>query len=160
KEIQEKYANDLKGDNTTLQRLAVDLLNRSRNTTETPAMRWAMLSTARDVTMRTSDSGLAIAVIDEMARSFVVDGMGEELTALEQMARQGKNANAHFMTDAAVRLSDEAIAADEFDTAVRAANLAVAMAGESKAPPVRMASVQSCAAQAESLRREYGKIEK
>jgi hypothetical protein len=113
--------------------LAKNLLQRGIDTQGDPAGQYVLLRMARDYAVIAADAGLAMQVVDELARSFQIDALSmkiEMLTSLAKIAMipaQGK-----MFAETATAVADEAITADSYDVAKQATALALAAAKKTR----------------------------
>jgi len=105
--------------------LAGKLLAQSRIDTNNEATIYALLAESRDLATSAGDAQTALAAVDEMARRFDIDSVAEKMAALNRAASKAKLPIAHRRAaEAALPVIYEAVAAGNFDSAVRLASVA------------------------------------
>jgi DNA-binding beta-propeller fold protein YncE len=159
KELREADASDLaQTDPAALRRLAEKWINRAFLGREGPAMRFALLRAGRDVALRAENVILMQLVTDEIVKQFAVSPVGERLAAVEA-AVAALGANKGWMVFSwALDVLEEALAADEYDLAMRAA--AAARAAVAKGSPQNREWVERVVRKAEARRDAFEKVRK
>jgi hypothetical protein len=111
------------------------LLDQARKSTEDPVALWVVYREAQDVAVQICDVRTAVAAIEESARFFDFDPMAVKNTAL---AAAGKNARTAedlaALADALDRLTEEFLAADQYDAADKSSSAALQFARKSNVP--------------------------
>jgi len=121
--LKDDYARKAPGDKKVL---AKRLLGLAEGTTDDPPARYVMLRNARDLAVEAADPATAAQAVDWLARWFVVDADGLKAAALEQiLAAATAPAALRAVAEVALPASDAAHEADEYDAAIRFADLAV-----------------------------------
>jgi WD40 repeat protein len=159
KELRQAGAADLaQTDRAALQRVAEKWIDRAVRGGEAPATRLALLRVARDVALRAEHVFLVQRATDEIVRRFAVSPVGERLAAVEAaLTGLGPNKGWHVF-GWALDVVEEALAADEYDLAVRAA--AVARAAVAKGPPQNREWVERVVRRASVRRVAFEKVRK
>lgn len=106
--------------------LAEKLLDEGRNNKSDPASQYVLLREARDAAIQVADVPTAMDAISEMSKAFKVDPVDVELTAFTNLRNSAHTVDAMSeAAEASLKLIDEAMAAENFDAASKAADLAV-----------------------------------
>jgi len=116
--------------------LAKKLIAQGEQSDNDAPTRYALLKTAHEVALQGGDGPLALRAIDLLAKSFVVNAGSLKMAALQTAAKNVKTPD--DMKAAAtgyLALADEALAADDTDTAAKAANEASQLAKKAKELP-------------------------
>ena len=115
--------------------LAVVLLQRGRDTHDHPAARYVMLEESADHAVDAGDTRTAMRAIDQLANGFAVDPVRLKLTAVTALARGARTPEEHAaVVRAGLGAVDQAISADQIDTAATLLNLIKTSAQRSNAP--------------------------
>lgn len=125
KRVYETYGKDICDAKTSEAQadLAKKLLQAGKNQKSDPAVRYALLGLAADGV----EVDTTLAAVGELAASFDVDVLKWKANSLARLEKvRGPDESA--LADQAARLIDEALAADRYDVARQAAELAVALA--------------------------------
>jgi hypothetical protein len=106
--------------------LAMKLLDEGRNNKSDAASEYVLLREARDAAIQVADVSTAMESIEEMAKAFVVDPVELELAALTGLKATAHNLDSESAAaEACLKLIDEAVTADNFEVAGKAADLAI-----------------------------------
>jgi WD40 repeat protein len=121
KQIKEIFKEDYaKTKPADLKALSAKLLKQARDTNDDPAARYVLFREAADLAAHAGDAVTAIQVVGEWARSFAIDERvmkSEKLLAANKAA--GSNTDLKNVADAALTLVEEAVATDDYATALR-----------------------------------------
>lgn len=102
-------------------------------TTKDPATQFVLLQQAREIGAALADIDLSLAACGELGQRFVVDGPDLKLKALVTIKPAIKSPEANQAGgEAAMSLTDEAVAMDEFDVASKALDQAIVFATAAK----------------------------
>ena len=113
--------------------LAERLIEHADETTDDPAARFVMLRDARDLAVEIHDPNLAIRAINELAKSYQVDGPVQLQSVLERIQTTTSSQDAcRVIADAAIPATEAAMAADEYEEAVQFAQLGLNAARKGK----------------------------
>jgi hypothetical protein len=105
--------------------LAQKLFELAEQTRDDPAARYALLCEARDLAAEGNDPALMVQAVEGIAKWYDVDGTAQKLAALEKVVlNSGNPVVLRAVVDLALTAADDAAAADEYDTAVRFAQVA------------------------------------
>lgn len=118
--IREVYAEDLAGSRplgTTLSKL----LSAAQKSAK-PASKYALLLAAEEMAVQARDFAEAIEVIDERAEMFEIDALQGRLDMLREAEKKAGDANEEIY-ELAVKVTGDAIDAERFDLATKAAAL-------------------------------------
>lgn len=148
KEVKELYKAEYgKTKTADLKKLAAILLKQGVETKDNASDRYVLLREARDLAARAGEFETALRAIEEMASDFAVSASDLKARALARAGEAALTPEAgKVLAEAAFGLIDEAIAADEFDAALRLAAVASSVA--------RKASWGAFAAKAEARQKE------
>jgi hypothetical protein len=142
-------------------RLAEKLLERAQLTIEEPAQRFVLLREATSLAARGGNIDLALQAITEMERDYAIeDALDQKLAALDKVNKQvsiGPSSKKAVIENALV-VVDEAVAADNFDLAIKLVDLADVAARKIANPPL-IKRVQGRAKELAEQRKDYEKIE-
>ncbi len=117
--------------------LGVKLLEQGRSSQKDPVSEYVLYREARDVASSAGDIETAMAAITEMGKNFNVDAVDMRLKLLTGMRSALKGPEAtQQAADAAMTLVDEAMAAESFENATKAADLAASLATMAKNLPL------------------------
>ena len=119
--IREVYAEDLAGSRALGPTLA-KLLSAARKSAK-PASKYALLIAAEQKAVQAGDFGEAIGVIDARADMFEVDALQGRLDMLRDASKAAADANDEVY-DLTVKVATDAIEAERFEVATKAAALA------------------------------------
>ncbi|HYW79033.1 MAG TPA: putative Ig domain-containing protein, partial [Thermoguttaceae bacterium] len=97
--------------------LAAQLIQNAQQTSDSPEQRYVLLSQARNIAAEEGDCLLALAAVDELAKTFDVDPVAMKVEALGLAAdRARSSAKVNQICESTFALADEAIADEAFDT--------------------------------------------
>ncbi len=117
--------------------LATKLLDQGRNTQKDAASQWVLFREARDVAASAGDAETAMAAITEMGKVFAVDSIDMKLKTLTALRATLKAPEAtQSAADAGMALVNEALDAESFDNATKAADLTASLATMAKNLPM------------------------
>jgi pSer/pThr/pTyr-binding forkhead associated (FHA) protein len=119
--IKEVYAEDL-ADSRALGPTLSKLLSAARKSAK-PASKYALLVAAEQKAVQAGDFGEAIDVIDARAEMFEVDALQGRLDMLREASKTAADANDEIY-DLTVKVAADAIEAERFEVATKAAGLA------------------------------------
>ncbi len=139
--IREIFGNEIAAAKTADQKLdlASKLSKQGHATADDSTVRYVLLRMAGEWTALAGELGKALDVVDQMREGFDMDALGMKADllakAIEANRATGKG-ESHIgaMIGAAMTIVDEAVAADEFETASRAGRMAAAAARAVKEP--------------------------
>jgi WD40 repeat protein len=115
--FREDYAK-ARADPAAARALATTLLREGRRTTEDVTLRYAALRQAHELAARAGDAATALEAAADLARGYSVDGLALKADALVQAVKVPQGADAaRFLTEQALAVSVEALAAERFETA-------------------------------------------
>jgi hypothetical protein len=132
--FKDEYSKKTPPDRVALTKL---LLDQGIQTKDDPAARYVLLREAKEVASAAGDLKSALRAVDEMAASFVIDApsmRGGVFAAAAKAARTPEEFQS--IADGFLSVTDEAIAAEEYEAAERWALEALSMAKKSKTPPL------------------------
>ena len=138
---------DFLGAKTSEQRLELSakLRKQAQDTRDDPATRYVLFQMAYDQAATAGEVSRVLDIIDDMARCFDLS-VGEikllALTKASQSARGSASANEMLpeVLDAALAAVDDAVAAEDFDSALKLARLSAALAERLKNPQAILAA--------------------
>jgi WD40 repeat protein len=108
--------------------LAALLLDKAREEQD-PVGRFVLLREARDLAVQAADAVTALTAIDELAKEYAVSAFEMKVTALATVGHNAATQSANkALAESYFVLINEALATDDFDTALRLAALADAAA--------------------------------
>jgi hypothetical protein len=135
--------------------LAQKLLQQAGETRRDPAARYVLLREARDLASQGADATTAIRAIVEMNRSFQIDALPLKLAALVAIHHDASApADRQAVVHAALACIDEAVLAEQYDTAARFAALADSAAARIQEVPLAL-RVRAAVKELGALRQEY-----
>ena len=98
--------------------LAKTFLQKGIDTQGDPGGQYVLFRMARDYAVAALDPGVALQVIDEMARAFQIDGLAAKIETLTTISKASLlPAQAKTFVEATTAVSEEAIGADNFEAA-------------------------------------------
>src|SRR5262245_33829757 len=116
--VRKLFQDDLdkaKTDAAAARTLAGILFKEGKATVDDAALRYVALSLARDLAVRAGDTTLALAILEELARQYVMDTLTVKSTRLAQAADHVKTPEAaHELIQVALAALDEAVATDNY----------------------------------------------
>ncbi len=147
-------------DPAAVARLAATLLQDGKDTNDSPAGRFVLLGTARDLAAQAGDGPTALQAIDELAASFDLDAAavfqmktGALYTASKAVATPEAY---HTVLDAALVLLEDALALDNYDAAAELVKTAEAAAVKLRNVPL-VTSVRKRQDEVKQLQSDYAK---
>ena len=113
--------------------LAQKLLQQGMGTNDDAASKYVLLREARETAVVAGDVDVAAKAVQEMTRCFVIDGVAEKSSTYDRLERGIKTPEmAKALAERYLRLVDEAISADKYDVAQKAADKAGSAARKSQ----------------------------
>jgi hypothetical protein len=156
--FKEEYAEAAKAPAARLKLVDV-LLQSARETTNAPPERYVLLQQAWQVAARGGDLNQAFSAIDALAEDFALDVLETRTRALELAGAAVVSNEAHAaLTQTALDLLGEALAADAFVAAKGLAKVAEGAAQKSKDPTL-IARAQQRSADVAQLEKEYARVQ-
>jgi hypothetical protein len=144
---------------TELAALAAKFLKYGQNNKEEPGLRYAYLREASDLAAQAGDPILSLRAVAEMSKAFALDGdeLPRKTAALERAAKGAQTLNAYkILAEQSLAVIDEAVAADNYEQALKLASVAQKAAAKSGDLFLKdMASQRR--PQLERLQKEYAK---
>jgi WD40 repeat protein len=124
--FKEEYAKRKPADRLAL---AAQLLDKARETEDDPVARFVLLTEARDLAAQGGDAVAVLGAIDELARDYTIKPLEMKVVFLSAVARNAHTPAANkVLAESFLALIDNALAVDNFETALRLASLADAAA--------------------------------
>jgi DNA-binding beta-propeller fold protein YncE len=157
KQVQAAYAAELADTgHAAVNQMVLRMLDRGRQAQDAPAFRFALLRLARDKALTIGFTFGALNAAQIIADQFAVNPVAQRLAVIEAMAPGVKPGGGWVASSCACKVLEEGCAADEYDLAVRAGELArTFLAGDNNAKA--LAAVERRLARAQALRGEYEK---
>lgn len=113
--------------------LAQKLLQQGEQPDNELPTRYALFKLAQELAVQGGDAGLAVRAVDGLSKYFAVNGAPLKLAALQALAKSARTADeAKAASLKFLALADEALAADEAETAGKAADAASQLAKKVK----------------------------
>lgn len=143
--IREVFAGEYKDAKTPEARwkLAEQMAKRADDPKESPLNRFAFLNEARDLYSQVGDLLSSFRMIDAVAQTFDVAPFTEKLALVQKVARLAKTATQHrAVAIVALKLSDDAAAAEDYDTAKECCQLAVRESRSTSETPLQNRSLE------------------
>ncbi len=124
--------------------LARELLARAKTVSDDPAVRFVMLSEARDMAATLGEPALALEAVGRMADFYSIDLLQEKATALEKSARRARGAEAQFeIARGLLLLFQQAVEAERLDVAAKLVKKALAAARKTRDPQLIEQAVEA-----------------
>ncbi|MBM4067594.1 MAG: hypothetical protein FJ271_01425 [Planctomycetes bacterium] len=124
--IEEIYGPDIakaKKDPAARSQLALTFLQEARDSRDDPAARYVLLREARELASAAGDSAVALQAVDELAQNFVVPAaqiLKMRIAVLGKAAQSATTPQAqHAIIDACLAALQDAVAVDEYETALQ-----------------------------------------
>jgi hypothetical protein len=138
--------------------LAGKLLRLGQGPTETPAQRYVLLREARNLAALVPDPALSIQAVDEVAKVYAISPVPMKADALAAAARAARTPEANKgVADSALAVAEEALAGDDYPSALKL--LALASGAAMKSGNVYLqATVTRRSAAISHLQKEYDKV--
>ena len=115
--------------------LAGKLQERARATKDDPAARFVLFREAQQAAAKAGDAATSLAIIDELAEDYDVDAVALKRAALTTAAAAATTADANRgMVEGALAAIDDAVAAEDYDTALQLLALGEAAVRKVQAP--------------------------
>ena len=134
------------------------LLGEGARLKEESAMKFALLSEARELAAQAGDVETAFAAVDELTGTFDVEALALKTAVLAAAARAVRTSEgAAALAEAGLRLADEAVATNAFDAATAALSRAEAAARAAQDPAL-LQSVLARGREVAGLRDEYRQL--
>lgn len=113
------------------------LLEQARKSQDDPAGTWVLFREAQDIAVQIADADLAVEAIESAARIFDIDALSLKAGAFAAIGKTAK-ASEDFaaLTEALMKLVEELIQADQFETAEKSAASALQHAKKAGDPAV------------------------
>lgn len=128
--FKEEYAKKAAPDRLAL---AKKLIQQAGEEKVDPATQFVLLREARDLAVQGGDTALALQAITELGRRFEINAAEMKAAVLTGAARNARTPEAMgAIAKAAIRAVDEAILAEDFDSADKVADQAVTLARKAK----------------------------
>jgi len=132
--FKEQYAKKSSADR---QALARALLAQAAKTTGDPASSYVLYREAIDAAVQGGDPVVALFAVDEQARFFDVDLVALRSDTLAALSKNAKTPQESYtLCEAYLKLTEEYVAADQYDQADKAMSLATTHAKKANAPPL------------------------
>lgn len=113
--------------------LVQKLMKQAGTSADDPAARYVLLREARDVAAANGDIDAAVGALDEMAKLFVVDVAVEKSALLLKLEPAAKSPeSAKRLAERMLEATEQLVAADDFDGALKLAGKAEALAKTAK----------------------------
>ncbi len=113
--------------------LARKLLQQGIDSRDDPAGRYVLLTKAKELAIAVGDPALAMQAVDEITRSFRIDGTALSVEALTALSKLSLNPNlSKALAEATAAALDGAIAADKFEAAKPLVTIGVAASKKTK----------------------------
>lgn len=117
--------------------LALRLLEEGRTTKADTTAQFVLFGEARDLAIQAGDLAIALAAIDETAKAFAINGVEQKFAVLNRLKAPLRTPEANQAAAAAVAtFIDEALAAEAFEAALKAADMLVAFASVARNLPL------------------------
>jgi WD40 repeat protein len=140
--------------------LADLLLREAKLTTEDPALRYIALIYARDLAAQAGDTAVALAAIEELAKSFTVDTLAMKTAMLSLAAQKATSKeDSAAIAEQALQLVDEALGNDNYQVAQELIKAAEDAATKSKMLQL-MARVEKASAEVDQGKKEFSRMSK
>jgi hypothetical protein len=154
--IRDRFKSDYARASATDKRaLAEKLLGFAEREKTDPAARFVLLRDARDLAAQSVDLALALAAIDELAKSYGLDVTEMTAAALATAAKNLRTAaQCAAFVDASVPVVDRAVSQDQYDLALGLLAKSEAAARGAQSPTL-LAQIQSRTRELGELRKEY-----
>lgn len=124
--IEEIYGQDIakaKKDPAARSQLALTFLQEARDSRDDSAARYVLLREARELASAAGDSGVALQAVDELAQNFAMPAaqiLKMRIAVLGKAALSASTPQAqHAIIDSCLAALQEAVAADEYETALQ-----------------------------------------
>jgi hypothetical protein len=102
--------------------LARTLLAQAAKSGDDPAAAWVLCREAQDVAVQACQVDWIVAAVDETSRVFDIDGLSMKAAALSAAGKSARTPPEFIaLTEAVLRLIDDLMAADQYDTADKSA---------------------------------------
>jgi hypothetical protein len=138
--------------------LAAKLVEEARETKDDPAARFVLMREARDLAAQAGDSSEAIKAVEMMAKEFTINGVAMKTTTLETVEKVvGSRPRCMAVVEAVLSVVEEALAADDFQSAAKLLKVGESAARKSKSVPL-ITSILARSKELESLRKEHEQV--
>jgi WD40 repeat protein len=118
-------------------KLAELFLQQGRDSKDEPANRYVLFEMARDLAARSGNGPLALSAVEELSRSFVIPVLDLKASTLGQAAAHAETKEAgKSLVELVMPLISEAMAADDYDAALKLGAVAEEAARKSKNIPL------------------------
>lgn len=120
-----------------MQALAKKLVRQAQETKDDPVSRFVLLSEAQDLSVQSGDLETAVQAIREMSLGYRVSESALKASALSGLSKIANDpADQRTLTKAYLALAGDLILADDFETALKCAQAAAALARRAKDVPL------------------------
>ncbi len=138
--------------------LAAKFLEQARETKDDIAARFVLMREALDLASQAGDPGETLKAVEMMAKDYAINGLAVKTTALEKVEKvPGSRTRYKTLVETVLRVVDEALAADDFDSAAKLLKVGESAARKSKNVPL-VASILARSKEVESLRKEHERV--
>jgi hypothetical protein len=162
KQVQDLYKKDFAAARKPADRadLAAKLLRKAAESADDSASFFVLLHEAQGLAARAGDAALALEAAEETSRVYAVDGFDLKLGALTAVGQAAATPAANrSLVEAALRVLDQALAADDFPAARRAQAVAGAAAPKAASPGLS-SYLQARGKHLQELQTEYERVQK
>ena len=106
--------------------MAEKLLKKAEELSDDPTSKFVLLKIAKDISVQAVDGEQAFQAIDKMAEAFQINSLEMKTAVLTGLAKKARTAADHkSIAEQALSLMDEAVGADNLDTATQLGELAL-----------------------------------
>jgi hypothetical protein len=138
--------------------LAAQFLEQARETKDDLAARFVLMREARDLGAQAGDPSMAIKAVELMAKEYAINGVAMKATTLEIIEKvTGSRARCKTLVEALLSIVEEALAADDFESAAKLLRVGESAARKSKSVPL-VTSILARSKEVETLRKEHDQI--
>jgi len=138
--------------------LAQKLLQQAEETKDDAAARYVLFREAINLATQAGDLTQAFTAADELAKEFAVSGAALKAAAIDKAAADVAPADAKALVETLLPIIDEAVTADDYDTAARIAKAAEGAAKKTKMLAV-VSQVTSRAKDLDKLKANFEKVQ-
>jgi hypothetical protein len=132
--------------------LAAKLLQEAADTKGDPTVRFVLLREARDVAAQAGNTAMCLEAVSLIAKEYDIDALGMKVDALAAASAAAARAASPSVAEACLALLDEALAGDDYETALRLVSVAADAARKARSVPL--------AGKAEARRKEVQTLQK
>lgn len=137
--------------------LAAMLLQPGRENRADPAAWFTLLREARDAAVRAERPRLAVEAINEIDKWFLIDAFALKLQTLNAIARDGSEDAARAVAKTALYQVEEALAADNYDAALRLLDAADSAARKGKLDK-QLAAIEAKRREVQAFQQTYPRV--